>query len=88
MAIEVISTIKPKNNGDFPVAEAKDVSVDEKGTRLSNRLKRTIFAVQTEAEMDEILTNATEDSVGEYYMYIGATTDKYENGIVYKIETN
>lgn len=88
MAIEVISTIKPKNNGDFPIAEAQDISVDGNGTRLSDRLKSTIFAISTEAEMDEILTNATEDSVGEYYMYIGATTDKYENGIVYKIETN
>ena len=88
MAIEVISTIKPKNNGDFPVAEAKDVSVDEKGTRLDDKLKSAIYAVKTADEMDEILTNATEDSVGEYYMYIGATTDKYENGIVYKIETN
>lgn len=38
MAIEVISTIKPKNNGDFPVAEAKDVSVDENGTRLNEKL--------------------------------------------------
>ena len=38
MAIEVISTIKPKNNGSFPIVEAKDVSVDENGTRLSEKL--------------------------------------------------
>ena len=85
MAIEVISTIKPKNNGDFPVAEAKDVSVDENGTRLSNRLKSTIFAVQTEAEMDSILTNATNADVGDFYMYVGVTTSKYENGVVYRV---
>ena len=34
MAIEVIATIKPKNNGDFPIVEAQDVSVDNNGTRL------------------------------------------------------
>ena len=38
MAIEVIGTIKPKNNGSFPIVEAKDVSVDENGTRLSEKL--------------------------------------------------
>ena len=25
MAIELISTIKPKNNGEFPIAEANDI---------------------------------------------------------------
>lgn len=39
MAIELIATIKPKNNGTFPIAEAEDISVDEKGTRLSEKLK-------------------------------------------------
>lgn len=39
MAIEVISTIKPKNNGNFPIVEAEDVSVDKNGTRLSAKLE-------------------------------------------------
>lgn len=38
MAVEVISTLKPKNNGSFPVAEACDISVDSKGTRLDAKL--------------------------------------------------
>ena len=38
MAIEIISTLKPKNNGTFPIAEAKDITVDEKGTRLDDKL--------------------------------------------------
>ena len=38
MAIEVISTIKPKNNGNFPIVEAKDVAVDDEGTRLDEKL--------------------------------------------------
>lgn len=88
MAIEIISTIKPKNNGNFPIVEAKDITVDKNGTRLDDKLKSAIYAVKTADEMDEILTNATENDVGDFYMYIGETTDKYENGIVYKIETN
>ena len=38
MAIEIISTLKPKNNGSFPIAEAADISVDENGTRLDAKL--------------------------------------------------
>lgn len=45
MAIEVISTIKPKNNGDFPIVEAQDVVVDDKGTRLNDKLEN--MAVNT-----------------------------------------
>ena len=52
MAIEVIATIKPKNNGSFPIVEAKDVSIDENGTRLSEFLSNmgetpTVPAVST-----------------------------------------
>lgn len=45
-----------------------------------------LTAVKTEAEMDAILANATDDTVGTFYMFIGATTSKYENGAVYEIE--
>ena len=38
MAVEVISTLKPKNQGSFPVVEACDVSVDSNGTRLDAKL--------------------------------------------------
>jgi hypothetical protein len=34
MAIEVIDTIKPKNNGNFPIVDASDVNMPD-GTRLS-----------------------------------------------------
>ena len=37
MAIEIISTLKPKNNGDFPVAEAKDIDVN--GIRLDDLIE-------------------------------------------------
>ena len=44
MAIEVISKIKPWNGGNFPIADAKDISVtdterlDAALTRIENRL--------------------------------------------------
>lgn len=85
MAIEIISTLKPKNNGDFPVAEAADVSVDKNGTRLDAKLKTTLTVVTTAKAMDEILANATADDVGTFYLYMGATTDKYENSAVYGV---
>jgi hypothetical protein len=37
MAIEIISTLKPKNNGTFPIAEAKDIDVN--GVRLDEKLE-------------------------------------------------
>lgn len=33
-SIELISGLKPKNNGDFPLVNAQDVQVDKDGTRL------------------------------------------------------
>lgn len=33
-SIELISGLKPKNNGNFPLVNARDVQVNEDGTRL------------------------------------------------------
>lgn len=33
-SVELISGLKPKNNGDFPLVNAPDVQVDKDGTRL------------------------------------------------------
>lgn len=46
MAIEVIGTLKPKNNGKFPVAEAVDIGVDKNGTTLD----AVLVALQTAIE--------------------------------------
>lgn len=40
MPIEVISTIKPKNNGTFPIAEACDIDVN--GVRLDKKILNTV----------------------------------------------
>ena len=84
-SIDLISGLRPKNNGDFPLLEAHDVLVDEKGTRLDEKIKNSIQAVLTSDEMDRILADATNADVGSFYLYIGETTDTYENGAVYKI---
>lgn len=39
----------------------------------------------TASEMDSILENATASDVGRFYMYVGETTDKYENGALYRV---
>ena len=41
--------------------------------------------VATETEMNALLTNATSESVGMVYRYIGKTTDTYESGALYII---
>lgn len=51
-------------------------------------LHKTIAAVKTAEEMDAILANANDDTVGTFYMYIGQTTDKYENGAVYEVQAD
>ena len=37
MAIELIDTIKPKNNGSFPIVEIQDVGMPD-GTKLDKAL--------------------------------------------------
>jgi len=37
-SIELISGIKPKNNGEFPLVNARDVQVDDTGKRLDEVL--------------------------------------------------
>lgn len=38
MAVELIAKIKPKNNGSFALMDAADIEVDDKGTRLDDKL--------------------------------------------------
>ena len=39
-SVELISGIKPKNGGTFPLVNAQDVQVDEGGTRLPAMLAK------------------------------------------------
>lgn len=39
-SVELISGIKPKNGGTFPLVNAQDVQVGEDGTRLPAKLEK------------------------------------------------
>lgn len=74
MAIEIISTLKPKNNGTFPIAEAKDITVDENGTRL-------------DAKLTELANNSGGSGGGGSYVLeltaeSGTLTDEQYNAVV------
>lgn len=55
MAIELISKIKPKNNGDFPLVDAEDIAY--KDGRLPEFLPRVMTQAQYDAEKDTISEN-------------------------------
>lgn len=38
-SVDLISGLRPQNNGDFPLMQAHDIVVDESGTRLDEKLK-------------------------------------------------
>lgn len=56
MAIELIDTLAPKNNGTFPMVNAKDVDVD--GKRLPEKLKELEAAAgKIEVATDDDINN-------------------------------
>lgn len=50
-SIELISGITPKNKGNFPLVNAKDIQVDDDGVRLSEALTNVI----SNSEIEKIL---------------------------------
>lgn len=56
MAIELIDTLAPKNNGTFPMVKAEDVGVD--GKRLPEKLKELETAAgNIETATDDDINN-------------------------------
>ncbi|KFI97800.1 hypothetical protein [Bifidobacterium stellenboschense] len=55
MAIELIDTLAPKNNGAFPMVNAKDVDVD--GTRLPQKLAELAAGAGVEAATEDDIAN-------------------------------
>lgn len=51
-SIDLVSGIRPKNNGKFPLVNAKDVQVDDDGKRLDTILTELagLITVYTEEE--------------------------------------
>ena len=64
MPVNVIGTLKPKNNGKFPVAEAVDIKVKE-NLRLDEALENKAdlatlnFALATKADSSDLTTAQT-----------------------------
>lgn len=60
MAVEIIGTMKPKNNGKFPVAEATDILMPD-GSRLSESMVSAsgidLSAFDTEGKIVETFQN-------------------------------
>lgn len=70
MAIEIISTLKPKNNGTFPIAEAQDISVDDSGTRLDAALSEAtaiLLALSTPATAIDLSKLDSDGQIIETY---------------------
>ena len=51
-------------------------------------LKKNLVVTETAEAMDSVLAKATDDSVGSYYKYIGATTANYKKGAIYRLGKN
>ena len=62
------------------------VDVSEYEFAYANVPQGLPIEVSTEAEMNNILSTATESELGKVYKYTGETTDSYENGAIYIIE--
>lgn len=63
-SVELISGLKPKNNGNFPLVHAHDVQVDSQGTRLDEKLSSigdglspTIDVVDVEGGVNIVITD-------------------------------
>lgn len=71
MAIELISKIKPKNGGTFPMVDAEDVLMPD-GSRLSNidSYIGGMFVSLTQSEYDALVAAGTVDA-NKYYLIVG-----------------
>lgn len=58
--------------------------------RFLNKIKSggggDIAEITTADEMDSILANATSADIGKAYLYVGETTEAYENNAIYVIK--
>lgn len=77
-SIELIGGLKPKNNGSFPLMEAKDIQVDSEGTRLDDALNRiNTSVVLTLAEYQELENNGQLKETTSYI--VTCTETEYQN---------
>lgn len=74
--IQLISGITPKNNGDFPLVNAKDVYVDD-NTRLNTAIGKVEdtatgdlcnISILTQAEYQELINSGTVNNLTIYFV--------------------
>lgn len=77
-SIELIGGLKPKNNGSFPLMEAKDIQVDSEGTRLDDALNGiNTSVILTLAEYQELENNGQLKETTSYI--VTCTETEYQN---------
>lgn len=77
-SIELIGGLKPKNNGSFPLMEAKDIQVDSEGKRLDEALNGiNTSVILTLAEYQELENNGQLKETTSYI--VTCTETEYEN---------
>lgn len=77
-SIELIGGLKPKNNGSFPLMEAKDIQVDSEGTRLDAALNGiNTSVILTLAEYQELENSGQLKETTSYI--VTCTETEYEN---------
>ena len=64
MPVNVIATIKPKNGGSFPVAEAADIAVSQ-DLRLSAALELKADAADVALKADKTTTDSLQGQINE-----------------------
>lgn len=62
MAVSVIGTLEPKNNGNFPVVKAKDVWLDDE-TKLEDKIKELEQSSGGSGETDTDFVKDFEDAL-------------------------
>lgn len=77
-SIELIGGLKPKNNGSFPLMEAKDIQVDSEGTRLDAALNGiNTSVILTLAEYQELENRGQLKETTSYI--VTCTETEYQN---------
>lgn len=76
MPVEIIDILKPKNNGDFPVADAEDIAYDE-----TTKVKAKI-----DAKQDKLVSGTNIKSVNGQSL-LGAGNIEIESGSSFEIPT-
>lgn len=77
-SIELIGGLKPKNDGSFPLMEAKDIQVDAEGTRLDAALNGiSTSVILTLAAYQELESNGQLKANTSYI--VTCTETEHEN---------